>query len=288
MQSFLPSIAGRATSVALGSRRTSGAGPCPQLRTNDKGHWFVRLILLILTVSWAAPARAVEPLVADLSNHLVAITTGFVGTDVLLFGAIEEIEGKSGGDVVVVVRGPQRPDTLRRKARTGGIWVNSGSAKVDSAPVFYRVASTRPLDDVATAAILDRHQIGLDHLSLEIRTKDTDIDVAEYRKALFRLKQKQGLYGDRVQEIGMLSQRLFRTDMHFPANVPVGTYMVEVYLIADGQVISAQTTPLVVSKIGIGADVYDFAHQQAAAYGLIAIALAAAAGWAAAVAFKKA
>jgi hypothetical protein len=64
--------------------------------------------------------------------------------------------------------------------------------------------------------------------------------------------------------------------------------MVEVYLMVDGQVASAQTTPLVVSKIGIGADVFDFAHQQAAAYGIIAILLAAAAGWLAAVAFKKA
>ncbi len=245
-------------------------------------------IMALLALLAGDPAHAVEPLVADLSNHLVAITTGFVGTDVLLFGAIEEVEGKSGADVVVVVRGPHRPDTIRRKARTGGIWVNSGSARVDGAPSFYRVASTRPLDEVAAAAILERHQIGLEHLPLDIRTTDTTADVAAYRKALLRLKQSQGLYGDRVQDIGMLSQRLFRTDVHFPANVPVGTYMVEVYMIADGQVVSAQTTPLVVSKVGIGADVYDFAHQQAVAYGIIAVLLAVAAGWLAAVAFKRA
>ncbi|MDO8607672.1 MAG: TIGR02186 family protein [Phaeospirillum sp.] len=242
-----------------------------------------RLLLALIAVLSAGPARAAEPLVADLSSHLVAITTGFVGTDVLLFGAID-----GDGDVVVVVRGPQRPDTMRRKARAGGIWINSGSAQVDNAPAFYRVAATRPLDQVASATTLERHQIGLEHLTLDIRAKDAEADPAEYRKALLRLKQRQGLYGDKVQDIGMLSQRLFRTDVHFPANVPVGTYMVEVYLIAGGLVISAQTTPLVVSKVGLGADLYDFAHQQAAAYGIIAIALAAAAGWLAAVAFKKA
>ena len=190
--------------------------------------------------------------------------------------------------MVVVVRGPHRPSTLRRKARTGGIWINSGSATVENAPSFYRVAATRPLEELASPAILERHQIGLEHLALDVQAKDPDADPAEYRKALLRLKQKQGLYGDSVQDIGMLSQRLFRTDLHFPANVPVGTYMVEVYLIAGGQVVSAQTTPLVVGKVGLGADVYDFAHQQAAAYGIIAIALAAAAGWLAAVAFKRA
>lgn len=253
-----------------------------------RSRFALALLALLAVLPPAVAVRAAEPLVADLSKHLVAITTGFAGTDVLLFGAIEEIDGKTAGDVVVVVRGPNRSEVLRRKARTGGIWINSGTGKVDSVPSFYRVASTRPLDQVASKSVLERHQIGLDHLKLDIRVKDSDIDPIEYRKALFRLNQKRGLYGEDTLRIGMLSQRLFRTDVHFPANVPVGTYMVEVYLMVDGQVASAQTTPLVVSKIGIGADVFDFAHQQAAAYGIIAILLAAAAGWLAAVAFKKA
>ena len=245
-------------------------------------------LMVAVLLTGSGPARAVEPLVADLSSHLVALTPGFVGTDGLLFGAIEEVAGKAGTDVVVVVRGPHRTETVRRKARTGGIWINSGRATIGEAPSFYRVASTRPLDEVASAAILDRHQIGLDHLTLDVESTDSGADAAAYRASLVRLKQRQGLYGDKVQEISMLSQRLFRTDMHFPANVPVGTYMVEVYLLANGQVISAQTTPLVVSKVGIGADITDFAHQQAAAYGIIAVLLAVAAGWAAAIAFKKA
>ena len=49
----------------------------------------------------AFPPAGAE-LVAALSNHLVAISTGFSGTDVLLFGAID-----GTGDVVVVVRGPE-------------------------------------------------------------------------------------------------------------------------------------------------------------------------------------
>lgn len=233
-------------------------------------------------------ARAADPLVADLSKHLVAITTGFAGTDVLLFGAIEEVDGGKPGDVVVVVRGPNRTETLRHKERTAGIWINSGTAKADNAPSFYLVAATRPLEELAPPAVLARHQIGLEHLDLGIRVKDGGTDPDEYRRALVRLNQKKGLYGAKVLEIGMLSQRLFRTDVHFPANVPVGVYLVEVYLFVDGQVASAQTTPLVVSKIGIGADVYDFAHHQAVAYGIIAVLLAAFAGWLAVVVFKKA
>ena len=200
----------------------------------------------------------------------------------LLFGAVDGV-----GVVVVVVRGPAKPEIIRRKERQAGIWINSGSAQVDSVPSFYRVASTKPLAEIASEAVLDRHQIGLDHLDLAIDSHDSGADTQSYRDALMRLKQKKGLYGDKVEQIGFMSHRLFRTEIHFPANVPVGTYLVEVYLIQGGDVVSAQTTPLVISKIGIGADVFDFAHQQAAAYGLIAIALAAAAGWLAAAAFKK-
>lgn len=243
------------------------------------------LLALALVLAPAPGARAAEPLVADLSKHLVAITTGFAGTDVLLFGAVEDVPG--GGDVVVVVRGPNRSEIVRRKARAIGVWMNSGLAEVADAPSFYRVAASRPLREVAPEAVLERHQIGLDSLDLDIRPRDRAADARQYRDALIRLKQSQGLYGDRVHDIGFLGNRLFRTDVHFPANVPVGTYLVEVYLIAGGEVISAQTTPLVISKIGLGADLYDFAHQQAALYGMIAVLLAASAGWAAAVAFRK-
>ncbi|MBR9972616.1 TIGR02186 family protein [Magnetospirillum sulfuroxidans] len=239
-------------------------------------------LALALVLATSLPAWAVEPLVADLSKHLVAITTGFAGTDVLLFGAVD-----GEGEVVVVVRGPPKAEIVRRKDRRVGIWINSGSATVESAPSFYRVASTRPLAEIAADSVLDRHQIGLNHLDLTVESQDSGATPVIYRDALVRLKQKKGLYGDTVQQIGFMSHRLFRTEIHFPANVPVGTYLVEVYLIQGGEVISAQTTPLVISKIGVGADVFDFAHQQAAAYGLIAIILAAAAGWLAAAAFKK-
>jgi len=53
----------------------------------------VTLIALALLAWFATVAGAriavAASLVADLSNHLIAITTGFTGTDVLLFGAKE-------------------------------------------------------------------------------------------------------------------------------------------------------------------------------------------------------
>jgi uncharacterized protein (TIGR02186 family) len=239
-----------------------------------------RLVAALLFLLLPGAAAADTPLVADLSKHLVAITTGFSGTEVLLFGAVED-----KGDVVVVVRGPARQEVVRRKARIGGIWVNEASAEMH-APAFYRVAASRPLEQIATPEVLQRHQIGAANLNLELADVD-DAAAAEFRSALLRLKERRSLYGDKVLPVSFLGNRLFRTEMSFPANVPVGTYSVEVYLLQDGQVVSAQTTPLIISKIGVGAEVYDFAHNQPAIYGMIAIVVAISAGWLAATAFKK-
>lgn len=244
----------------------------------------VRLVLMLaLLLATLLPGRALaQELVADLSEHLVAITTGFAGTDVLLFGAVDQ-----PGDVVVVVRGPPRPETVRRKERAAGIWINTDEAEMLGAPAFYRVAASRPLGDVALPAVRRRHEIGIDVLQVSMVGGDS-APAAEFRAALIRLKQVKGLYGREVLPVTFLGQRLFHTRVHFPANVPVGTYSVEVYLLRDGEVVSAQTTPLIISKVGIGAEVYDFAHRRAVAYGIVAVLVAMVAGWMAATVFKRA
>jgi len=244
----------------------------------------VKKLLLILAL-FALPAKAQDvPLVADLSNHLVAITTGFTGTDVLLFGATD-----GPGDIVVVVRGPNSEEIVRRKGRYGPVWANADAVAFREVPSYYRVASSRPLEEFAPDTLLSRQQIGLETIRL-ISTEESvpPEQVAEFRTALSRLKASENLYDQGVGDITMMSNRLFRTALHFPANVPTGTYMVEVYLFRDGAITSAEIVPLTISKIGIGADIYDFAHGRFAFfYGLLAVVLAALAGWAAGAIFKR-
>ena len=241
------------------------------------------LLSLVLFMSVAAHAQDV-PLVADLSNHLVAITTGFSGTDVLLFGATN-----GPGDIVVVVRGPARDETVRRKGRFGPIWANAAEITFKDVPAYYRVASSRPLEEFAPENLLARQQIGLNSIRLVTPEGEMPAEQAtEFRKALVRLKSEQNLYDQGVGEISLMSNRLFRTELYFPANVPIGTYMVEVYLFRDGQITSAEIVPLTISKIGVGADIYDFAHGKLAfLYGLVAVILAGSAGLTAGAVFRR-
>jgi uncharacterized protein (TIGR02186 family) len=255
------------------------------------------LALLLAAPAWAqfppvtapTPAPAPQtggqtvPLVADLSSHLVAITTGFSGTDVLLFGATD-----GPGDIAVVVRGPAEDQIIRRKTRLGPIWLNRSSVTFGGVPSYYRVASSRPLDEFAPELLQGRYQIGLDNIRMvSVDEKATADEMIEFRKALVRLKVADNLYNEGLESVNMMSNRLFRTELHFPANVPTGTYFVEVYLFRNGNVTSAEIVPLNISQAGAAAEIYLFAHNLAPLYAVLAILVAIMAGYAAGAVFRR-
>ncbi|MCH8835186.1 MAG: TIGR02186 family protein, partial [Proteobacteria bacterium] len=98
------------------------------------------LLAGVVLLAAATPAYAAEELVVDLSRSVVAITAGFVGSELLLFGATD-----GEGDLVVIVRGPLRDEIGRRKERVAGIWVNRDELLFTGVPAFYAVASNRPM-----------------------------------------------------------------------------------------------------------------------------------------------
>ncbi|HYE00164.1 MAG TPA: TIGR02186 family protein [Alphaproteobacteria bacterium] len=244
------------------------------------------LLPALAALLWSLTARA-DTLVADLSSHLIAITTDFRGTEVVLFGAVD----RPGGDIAVVVSGPRTEVTVRRKERVAGIWVNRQSQTFAGVPAFYTVATTRPLDQIVDPPVLIRHDIGLDYLVLRPVVEEGEepdvAAIAEFREALIRNKQRDRLYPQRAGTVNFLGPQLFRTNIVFPTNVPVGQYFVDVYQLRDGDVVGAQTTPLVVSKAGVGAEIFEFAHRQPLAYAILAVAAAILSGWLAGVMFRK-
>ena len=244
----------------------------------------VPLALVLVLVGQASTARATG-FIADLSHHLIAITTAFTGSNVLLFGALDE----AGGDVVVVVRGPESEATVRRKSRIGPVWLNTDELTFANAPAFYAVAASGRL-----AAIMDlddrvRFRIGTENLGLRpmdgVERSPAELD--SFRDALVRNKARDDLYAIEVAPIRFLGDRLFRTTLSFPANVPPGNYQVEVLQLDEGTVVAAQTSVLVISKVGLEAEIFDAARTAPALYGLVSVLLAIGAGWTAGVVFKK-
>jgi uncharacterized protein (TIGR02186 family) len=244
-------------------------------------------LLLCLALVAALPpgdAPRAQSLVADLSHHLIAITTAFVGTQVVAFGVAE-----GGGDIVLTVQGPRQDLIVRRKSRIAGIWVNRERLAFRRVPAYYAVASTAPLEKIARPDVLAQLDIGTEYLDLEpIDATGFEIsEIASFKDALVRRKQEQGLYSRKPAPINFIGEELFRTTLAFPANVPPGIYQVQVFELQDGFATDAQRSTLVVSKVGLEADIYDFAQQRAFLYGLTAIALALVSGWLAGVIFRR-
>ena len=241
-------------------------------------------VLLAITGPGLARAQEEEALVADLSEHLIAITTAFVGTTVVLFGTTDRER-----EIVVTVAGPRDEQVVRKKARIAGIWLNTDQMTFANVPSYYFVASSRPLDTIARPDVRNRLELGVDYLRLDpLDAEEREISgIRAFQDALVRNKQKQLLYPAEPGVVRFLGPKLFRTSIPFPASVPPGIYQVQVFELEDGHVTDAQRSTLVISKIGLEASVYDLAQNQAVLYGLMAIAIAISAGWLAGLIFRR-
>ena len=240
--------------------------------------------LAIAFAGLAAPAAA-KGIVADVDDHLVEIRTDFAGQDILVFGAID-----GPGDVVLVMRGPSGRVAVHQTGRFAGIWLNAESIEFDDVPSLYGVASSRPLYELLPNEVLDRYQLGVGRLRFESPDEGA-YGIGGFRIALVQQKRKQGLYADRVGRVTFVGETLFRANLHLPSNVPTGTFLIDVYLVRDGKIVDAQNMPLVISKVGFGADVYKYANARSIAqrfgYGVAAVLVSLLTGWLAHLAFRK-
>ena len=234
------------------------------------------------------PAHAGR-VVADLSEANVSITSGFHGTELLLFGAVD---GRETDDIIVVVSGPPTDVAHRRKAQVGGIWINVETNIWKDAPSLYQVLATRPLAEIANAQTLEQLHIGANTLELKLyperpQTSTKTPEPVAFLQSFARNMASTGLWPSDVGPIRLTDGALFRADLRLPANVISGIYDVRIMQFRDGVVFSESETNIYVRKGGLSAMLYNFAHDQSLFYGLFAIAFAVVAGWLAAVAFRR-
>jgi uncharacterized protein (TIGR02186 family) len=229
-----------------------------------------------------APKVEGERVIARLSQTNVAITTGFSGSEIFIYGAIRREAPAPEGplDVIVAVTGPSQPVTIRRKERVLGVWVNGPGVEIDAAPAFYAVASTRPLREILSYTDDLRHRIGLSEVIRLIDAPDWLVEGRrDYLDALVRLRRGQGLYFIDPDGVALVEGTLFETSVALPADVTEGAYEARVFLLRERAVIDVSRATIEVRKVGLERFIDLFAHRHAALYGLASVALALMAGW---------
>ena len=244
-----------------------------------------RLGLAAIAPALLAPSEPV--LVPDVSQRTVEIRASFTGAELLLFGAILYPGGRQPGrtpDVVVTLRGPTQSVRVRQKARVAGVWVNAYAARFRSVPVYYAVASSRPIGDIVDERTASIYELGVDNLQL------SPIGGGEQRRfidGLIDLRRATGLFAEDPHAVEITGGVLYRARLTIPARVPVGTYTAETLLIDQGRVVAAATREVTIHKSGFERFVAAAADGSPWLYGWAAVLLSLALGWGAGVLFRR-
>ncbi len=242
-----------------------------------------------------APELPQESVQADVSTRNVAVTSSFTGTEIVVFGAVDNSRqpGAESGyyDIVVVIEGTPGHVDVRRKSRVGGIWLNTRNASFDDVPSYYAIWSTRPLDEIASEATMIGYEIGFDHVRMtpaggtEGAGSSSELpaaDLGEFHKALVRLKQQSGLYVKDEFGVAFIGRSLFRANIALPANVTLGPFDTRVYLFRNEKLLSQYNVRLNLEREGIERHIHDFAFSWPLVYGIGTVLIAMSAGLAAA------
>ena len=251
-----------------------------------------RLLLLVLSLLAGAPgfggrgvARAQDvPLVADISDREIEVSTGFTGADLLIFGATDAPIGPGADEILVVVRGPTRPVVVRQKVKAlGFMWVNGPSARFAGVPGFYAIAGTRPAWQILPESERQTNNLGLDALPLA----STGSRSPRFRAALLSLEKDSGRWLEDAATIEIGANRLFHVRVPLPAAVPTGDYRVEVLLVRSRRIHARQDLEFRVDRAGAADRIATVAETHPLLYGAVCVLLAAFAGWFGSVLFRR-
>jgi uncharacterized protein (TIGR02186 family) len=238
----------------------------------------------------ALSAQAEETIVAGMSQNRVSITADFDGSEILIYGAVKRETppptDRGALEVIVTVEGPSTPVAVRRKARVAGIWINTASVLVDSAPSFYAVATTGPLDNILSDTDNLRYGITIERVIRAVGITAEADKAGEFLLGLLRVRTDEGRFRVLQGKVELTEDTLFRTDIILPANLTDGDYKVRLFLLRDKRVIASQERVIGVRKEGLERFIFNLAQERPLLYGLISLALAALAGWGASAAFR--
>jgi uncharacterized protein (TIGR02186 family) len=226
--------------------------------------WLRRLFLASLALAPIATWAGDEPLVVAPEKAEVKIGPGFAGSELQAVGAME-----GPGDVIIKVVGPPQETRLSRERQLGPFWVGGTSVNVEGAPSLLFLFATAPIDSLLPASERERYGLVLEHVPVRIEPRLQAHAATDWRKAFFRLKERQGRYHEDDHAIRVFGDRLYIADMRLPDDLQVGDYAVETLLVKSGKVVARSTGHFKVRLAGMEHWVWDAAHDHAWLFGAL-------------------
>ena len=219
----------------------------------------------------------------DISENNIKIETNFIGKEVIIFGILNDDQ-----ETIMTIKGPEKNALIQKKERILGFWFNTKKITYNQIPSIFFIASSNEIEDILPTSTIIKEELSFDYL-LENKTSQrnfiSDISLDTWKSNFVRIKKNKNLFKE--YEIENIDNKLFQTRIFFPAKSIPGEYKVNVYQIKDNLIINNKEKVITLKKSGIGDQIYNFAHKNAAAYGLFAIIFAVLSGFLAATLFRR-
>ena len=238
----------------------------------------ITLILLVLTPN-AISAEAFF----DISEDNIKIETNFTGKEVIIFGILND-----GQETIMTIKGPQKNAVIQKKERILGFWFNTKQITYNEIPSIFFIASSKNIEDILPASTIIKEELSFNYL-LENKTSQrnfiSDVSLDNWKDNFVRINKNKNLF--KKYNVEKIDNKLFQTRIFFPAKSIPGEYKVNVYQIQNNLILNNKEKIITLKKSGVGSQIYNFAHNNAAAYGLFAIIFAIMSGFLAATLFRR-
>ena len=238
----------------------------------------ITFILLIL-ISNSVLAEAYF----DISDDNIKIETNFIGKEVIIFGILNDDQ-----ETIMTIKGPEKNAVIQKKERILGFWFNTKKIIYNKIPSIFFIASSKNIKDILPTSSIIKNELSFNYL-LENKTSQrnfiSDVSLEAWKNNFVRIKKNKNLF--KAYSIEKIDNKLFQTRVFFPAKSIPGEYKVNVYQIKNNLILNNKEKIITLKKSGVGSQIYNFAHKNAAAYGLFAIIFAILSGFLAATLFRR-
>ena len=241
----------------------------------------IKLITLILLV--LIPNAILAEAYFDISEDNIKIETNFTGKEVIIFGILND-----GQETIMTIKGPQKNAVIQKKERILGFWFNTKQITYNEIPSIFFIASSKNIEDILPASTIIKEELSFNYL-LENKTSQrnfiSDVSLDNWKDNFVRINKNKNLF--KKYNVEKIDNKLFQTRIFFPAKSIPGEYKVNVYQIKNNLILNNKEKIITLKKSGVGSQIYNFAHNNAAAYGLFAIIFAIMSGFLAATLFRR-
>jgi len=244
---------------------------------NNKLKFLVFIIVFFFTKVISAEAYF------DLSQNDIKIETDFNGKEIIIFGILNDDQ-----ETLIAIKGPEKKALIQKKERILGFWFNTMQITYNKVPSIFFIASSANLEDILPMSTIIKEELSFDLLlenKLSKRNFISDVSLEDWKVNFVRIKKNKNLF--KQYKVEKIDNKLFQTQVFFPAESIPGEYKVQVYQIKNNIILNKKEKIITLKKSGIGSRIYDFAHKNAAAYGFFTIIFAVLSGFLAATLFRR-